>query len=201
MGRTKRDWNSIHAGSNPRPFDLGWLKNVLTQRGKALDIGCGTGGNTAGLTRLGWDATGLDSSETAIATARREAGKYRVEDITQIAEKPIYNLVIINYALPERGTLRQQVLAAARAALAPSGTLAITEWDSRYAWWGSEDDYATATEMAAAMSTLEAASISSAQIPAYLSPAHQNGLPGPRVALRAIGYNKPLHRNSPPTRK
>lgn len=201
MGRTTRDWNSIYAGKPPRPFDLGWLGNVLTQPGKALDLGCGAGGNTAGLTRLGWDATGIDSSEAAIATARKQAGKFRVADITRISEKPIHNLVILNYALPERGTSRRQVLAAARSALAPGGTFAVVEWDSRYAWWGGEDDYATPAEMAAAVAGLEAASVSSALISAHLSPAHQNGLPGPRVALRATGLSRHPGQDGPSTQK
>ena len=193
MSRSKRDWNAVYAGKPPRPFDLGWLGKVLTRRGRALDLGCGDGGNAAGLTRLGWDVTGVDSSSAAIAAARRGAGSFREADITRISPEPIYDLVILNYALPERGAGRRRVLAAARAALAPGGALAVAEWDSRYAWWGGPSDYATPAEMAAAAAGLEGISATAASVPAYLSPAHQNGRPGPRVALRIVGFSaRPL---------
>ena len=40
-----------------------------TQPGRALDLGCGTGTNVAYLARHGWEATGVESSQTAIAAA------------------------------------------------------------------------------------------------------------------------------------
>ena len=38
--------------------------------GKALDIGCGTGMHTLTLARIGWDVTGIDLVERALAKAR-----------------------------------------------------------------------------------------------------------------------------------
>lgn len=39
--------------------------------GRAVDIGCGSGGNTAVLRELGWDVTGLEYSVAAAGLARR----------------------------------------------------------------------------------------------------------------------------------
>jgi len=48
-------------------------------RGKALDIGCGTGTNSLWLARQGFEATGLDVSAEAIAQARQRAGAQEVD--------------------------------------------------------------------------------------------------------------------------
>ncbi|MGY2875208.1 SAM-dependent methyltransferase [Marmoricola sp. URHA0025 HA25] len=39
--------------------------------GRALDVGCGSGGNSDVLRRLGWDVTALDHSEEAVTSTRR----------------------------------------------------------------------------------------------------------------------------------
>ncbi|MEU8901140.1 class I SAM-dependent methyltransferase [Nocardia sp. NPDC048505] len=39
--------------------------------GKALDLGCGNGRNAAYLARHGWQVTGIDSNEPAVAQARK----------------------------------------------------------------------------------------------------------------------------------
>jgi cyclopropane fatty-acyl-phospholipid synthase-like methyltransferase len=41
--------------------------------GRALDIGCGTGTNTLGMARRGWEVVGIDFSSWAIRAARRKA--------------------------------------------------------------------------------------------------------------------------------
>jgi SAM-dependent methyltransferase len=40
--------------------------------GSLLDVGCGTGGYAAGLTELGWEYTGVDSSEDMLRRAREK---------------------------------------------------------------------------------------------------------------------------------
>jgi SAM-dependent methyltransferase len=42
--------------------------------GRLLDVGCGTGDFVAGMAKLGWDATGIDFDEAAMASARRHLG-------------------------------------------------------------------------------------------------------------------------------
>ena len=48
----------------------GWL----TGTGRALDVGCGLGSEAGHLASLGWQVTGIDLSETALARARAEHG-------------------------------------------------------------------------------------------------------------------------------
>lgn len=50
----------------------------------ALDVGCGTGDWVDYLTKLGYQATGVDYSPDAIALARQQQGKFRVMDATQL---------------------------------------------------------------------------------------------------------------------
>ncbi len=65
------------------PWDVGRvdfnLIDVVTQKPipscKALDIGCGTGDNSIWLARNGFEVTGTDSSEIALAKAEEKASK------------------------------------------------------------------------------------------------------------------------------
>jgi SAM-dependent methyltransferase len=50
--------------------------------GRALDLGCGEGGDVVWLARQGWDATGVDLSVTAITRGSRAAVAAGVEDRT-----------------------------------------------------------------------------------------------------------------------
>lgn len=69
------------------PWDTGkpdiHLPGVVEGRelepGKALEIGCGTGTNTIWLARQGFEVTGLDLSDTAIAMARSKAADASVD--------------------------------------------------------------------------------------------------------------------------
>jgi len=52
--------------------------------GRALDLGCGEGGDSIWLAEQGWSVVGVDVSETALARARAEA-EDRELDITWVA--------------------------------------------------------------------------------------------------------------------
>ena len=71
--------------------------------GRALDLGCGTGTNCIYLTRLGWEATGVDYTPRAVAAAKRKAAAARVEprllvgDVTRLRELGVegpFNLLL-----------------------------------------------------------------------------------------------------------
>lgn len=67
------------------------LDKIETSRarplGRALDIGCGTGGHTHALARRGWDATGVDFVPLAIkkARARGDNASFVCADVTDLA--------------------------------------------------------------------------------------------------------------------
>lgn len=48
--------------------------------GRAVDLGCGEGGDVLWLAARGWKATGIDISETAVDRARRAAREAQLED-------------------------------------------------------------------------------------------------------------------------
>jgi SAM-dependent methyltransferase len=61
-------------------------------RGRALDLGCGTGTNTIYLSRSGWDATGIDMVASALDVAQLNAKRAGVRpkfingDVTHLLE-------------------------------------------------------------------------------------------------------------------
>jgi len=112
-----------------------WLAQVARDLppGRALDLACGEGRNAVWLAERGWRVTAVDFS--AVALARGRAGSEEVEwveaDVRAWAP-PVdaFDLVAIVYLhLPPDE--RRGVLAAARAALAPGGTLAVIGHDVR----------------------------------------------------------------------
>jgi SAM-dependent methyltransferase len=117
-----------------------WLAQVARDLppGRALDLACGEGRNAVWLAERRWRVTAVDFS--AVALARGRAGSEEVEwveaDVRAWAP-PVdaFDLVAIVYLhLPPDE--RRGVLAAARAALAPGGTLAVIGHDVRNLSYG-----------------------------------------------------------------
>jgi SAM-dependent methyltransferase len=85
----------LHYLSNP-PWDTGVSPPELVAfaashtPGKALELGCGTGTNAIYLAKHGWQATAVDFVPSAIARARRKAGRegvavrFLVDDVTRL---------------------------------------------------------------------------------------------------------------------
>jgi cyclopropane fatty-acyl-phospholipid synthase-like methyltransferase len=67
------------------------LEDETITRGRALDLGCGTGTNCIALAEYGWEAVGVDFSALAIKHARRQARRAAVDcqfyraDVTDLA--------------------------------------------------------------------------------------------------------------------
>jgi len=91
---SQRDWNA-HYAADELPWDTGepepalvqWLNQHTRARGRALEIGCGTGTNALWLAAHGYHVLGLDLAPLAIDKARAkhpgEAGQrceFRVHD-------------------------------------------------------------------------------------------------------------------------
>ena len=58
--------------------------------GRALDIGCGSGGNAVWLAERGWQVTGVDFSDVAIEQARVRAADKRVEVEFVVSDATMY---------------------------------------------------------------------------------------------------------------
>lgn len=170
------DWSSDYRGdgSDTTPLDEHLLGEVLDHRpGRALDLGCGAGGNAIGLAERGWSVTGVDGADTAIASARISASavgldvKFELDDITTWEPDGEYELVVSSYALPGRGPDRDAALHTLRTALAPGGTLVIGDWDAAYMDWGTPDDFVTVEQVTDALDGLEIIRAESVPAPAH----------------------------------
>ncbi|PKB72039.1 MAG: hypothetical protein BZY87_02360 [SAR202 cluster bacterium Io17-Chloro-G6] len=102
--------------------------------GRALDMGCGTGGNAIWLAKQGWQVTAVDHSEVAIEKGKRLAAEeeVNVEFILAAAStyRPMghYHLTTSFYIqmFPQE---RINMLAQMSKALAPGGTLLFVSHD------------------------------------------------------------------------
>jgi len=90
-------WDS----TEPRPEVAELARN--RERGRALDLGCGTGSDALYLAGRGWDVTGVDFTPRAIAIARSRAtaagsaASFTVGDVTRLREAGVdghFDLVI-----------------------------------------------------------------------------------------------------------
>ena len=103
--------------------------------GRALDLACGEGQNAIWLATLGWEVTGVDYSEVAVAKARSRAERDGVDVTFTCAdlvafepERAAYDLVLVLY-LHIPSTERVPVHAKAAGAVAPGGTFLLLGHD------------------------------------------------------------------------
>ena len=135
-----------------------WLGEVLLpelekhglKRGRALDVGCGTGRAFAPLLRRGWELRACDLSPGMLERAREEGGERVQLDVVDMRELPTYGefeLVLsmndaVNYLLADADL--ERALARMRANLAADGLLLFDvnskgTYDSG-AWSGGSHD-------------------------------------------------------------
>ena len=114
--------------------------------GRALDIGCGTGGNAIWLAKRGWQVRALDYSAVAIEKGRRMAAEqganvdFVVADASEYQPQSHYDLITCFYIqlFPEQ---RSNMLASMSKALAQGGTFLFVSHDKSGppSGWSSED--------------------------------------------------------------
>ena len=118
--------------------------------GRALDLGCGEGGDVVWLAKRGWRATGIDISETAIQRARaaaRDAGlteaqaNFRVADLAELAADERFDLVTASFLHSPVELPREQILRRAAAHVAPGGHLLITAHAAPPPWASDLHDH------------------------------------------------------------
>ncbi len=133
-------WAPAPAFERPRtPADEGLIEVASSMApGKALELGCGEGENAIWLAERGWIVNAVDLSPSVISEARDHAEAagvdrtivFGVADSARWVPVSRYDLVYCTFALPARGMGRSRMLETAAAAVAPGGTILITEFDA-----------------------------------------------------------------------
>lgn len=134
------EWNRRYAGSEllwtARPNRVLVAETAGLTPGRALDLACGEGRNAVWLAEQGWQVSGVDFSDVALAKARELAAARGVEiDWTQAdlldyrPEQGAYDLVLLFY-LQLPAPQRRPVVRTAAGALAAGGRLLLVAHDS-----------------------------------------------------------------------
>ncbi|PWJ50258.1 Methyltransferase domain-containing protein [Quadrisphaera granulorum] len=101
--------------------------------GRALDLGCGEGGDVVWLAERGWSVTGVDVAHAAVAKARSAAAARGVDvvlerhDLTQTFPEGEFDLVNAQFLQAPVGWPRAEVLRRAAAAVAHGGHLLVVD--------------------------------------------------------------------------
>jgi SAM-dependent methyltransferase len=140
--RARRGWDSGVAPELQRLVEGDGLDPGRPGGGRALDLGCGSGGNVVYLAGRGFDATGVDFSPTAIAQARRAAqdagvdARFLVGDVTKPVSglEPPFDLVLLYNVLQDVSEGSRPGLAAETTRLTrPGGAVLLWCWYGRKA--------------------------------------------------------------------
>ncbi|WP_119726558.1 SAM-dependent methyltransferase [Thermomonospora amylolytica] len=110
--------------------------------GRALDLGCGEGGDAVHLAARGWQVTAVDISPTALARTRALAERAGVadritteqHDLAHTFPEGAYDLVSAQFLQSPLEFPRDEILRKAARALAPDGLLFIVEHGSVPPW-------------------------------------------------------------------
>jgi hypothetical protein len=89
-------WNRVLTSNSPR---INWKPNAFLvemvkgrKPGRALDVGMGQGRNALWLAQQGWETTGYDPAEKAVALARETAAKAGVKVNTVVAKDSEFDM-------------------------------------------------------------------------------------------------------------
>jgi SAM-dependent methyltransferase len=127
--------------------------------GRALDLGCGEGGDALWLAERGWDVVAVDISSTALDRAAAEAARrdltvdFRRHDLADGVPPGPFDLVSAQFLQSPVELPREQVLRAAAAEIAPGGLLLVVGHAAQPPWSTHEPDPAL---MPSAAEVLEA---------------------------------------------
>jgi len=130
-------WEERYSGEetiwsgNPNPQLVAEVSGLTP--GRALDVGCGEGGDLIWLARQGWRVTGADFSANGLARAARHAEQagvavrtdwWQVDARTFAADGRSYDLVTTHFLHPPDGGM-VEVTSRLAAAVAPGGHLLV----------------------------------------------------------------------------
>jgi len=103
--------------------------------GRALDLGCGEGGDAIWLAERGWHVVAVDVSETALGRAAKEAGArgvleridFQQHDLSDSFPDGAFDLASAQFLHSTVRLERSAILRKAAAAVAPGGLLVIVD--------------------------------------------------------------------------
>ena len=134
---TREFWNEMWAEHDDLTLDVDDL--LVTEMegltpGRALDIGCGAGGNAVWLAEHGWQVTATDFADAAIEKGKRLATKRGVQVEFVVAEATTFQPdgqydLITSFYIQLPPDQRAKMLSIAAGALAPGGTLLFVSHD------------------------------------------------------------------------
>jgi len=110
--------------------------------GRALDLGCGEGGDTLWLAAHGWQVLGVDISETALSRAATEAAVRGLTDHVRFVQTNLsetfpegtFDLVSAQFLQSLVRLDRERIFTAAVGAVAPGGVLIIVDHGAAPPW-------------------------------------------------------------------
>ncbi|MFP5218926.1 MAG: class I SAM-dependent methyltransferase [Actinomycetes bacterium] len=114
--------------------------------GRALDLGCGEGGDALWLAERGWDVVAVDISRTALDRAEAEAARrgltvdFRRHDLADGVPPGPYDLVSAQFFQSPVELPREQVLRQAAAEIAPGGVLLVVGHAAPPPWSAHQPD-------------------------------------------------------------
>jgi len=138
-------WRDLEAcGSGSDEILAEQVEGLTPER--ALDIGCGTGGNAVWLAKMGWRVTAVDYSTVAIEKGQHLAAEQGVNVEFVVADASTYQppnryQLITSFYIQLFPTQRANMLANMSNTLSPGGTLVFVSHDKSAppSSWSEED--------------------------------------------------------------
>ncbi len=115
--------------------------------GRALDLGCGEGGDARWLAQQGWRVLAVDISDTALQRAAADAGDlaaridFQQYDLTQSFPDGTFDLVSAQFLHSPTAWDRERLLRRAADAVAPNGTMFIVDHGEAPPWSSRSDKH------------------------------------------------------------
>jgi SAM-dependent methyltransferase len=149
-GDSLQFWNEMwaeHGGDDAGPDELLVSETEGLTPGRALELGCGIGGNAVWLAEQGWTVTAVDFAEPAVQRALQLAESHRVDVEFVVADAAAYEPhdefdLVTSFYIQLPADQRAAMMAMASAALASGGTLLFASHDrsgSPPEGWTDED--------------------------------------------------------------
>ncbi len=149
-------------GTQPNPTVLAAVDRLALPAGRAVDLGCGHGGDALELARRGWDVLAVDVSETATARVAEAAARCGLADRVGTATLDLgtavpdgeFDLAVAAYLHNGHGLDRDALARRVAGHLTERGVLLVVDHASTAPWsWdaGTHRDYPTPDGTAAAV--------------------------------------------------